>query len=195
MSEWKYVDVICQCGRESSIRIDQFNRKGGVWTCRSCAYKGRESPIKGKGIKNDSQKLGAYKSYVRAKSRVMKNHKGAYTNIEFGFKSFDQWFAELGPRPEGMSIDRINNNGHYEPGNVRWATQAEQNRNRRSNIVLEYNGEKLCMTDAARVSGIPYGTLEKRVKAGCPPSHMFVKGRWRYRNGALAPLNQCQKEQ
>lgn len=51
--------------------------------------------------------------------------------IKFLFTSFEQFFAELGPRPEGMSLDRIENDGNYEVGNVRWATLEEQNSNRR----------------------------------------------------------------
>lgn len=181
-----YWDQPCpSCGVVRSIRKDR-----PVTQCRSCAYKGRTPANKGKGVKNDPQQLGAYKSYTRAKRRVECNHKGAYANVEFRFESFEQFFAELGPRPEGMSVDRYpNNKGHYEPGNVRWATQAEQNRNVSRNVMVEYKGEMLCMTDAAKASGIPYGTLEKRIKAGCPPSHLFMKGRWRYKNGALAPLD------
>jgi hypothetical protein len=98
--------------------------------CRSCAYTGRSNPKKGTGVKNDPNKLGARNSYYKAKQRVKTNHKNAYRCVEFKFKSFDEWFAELGPRPEGMTVDRIDPMGHYEPGNVRWATVEEQARNR-----------------------------------------------------------------
>jgi hypothetical protein len=101
-----------------------------VTRCRSCASKGRTNARKGKGIKNTPEMQGAYNSYHKARRRVRTNHNGAYTNIEFRFTSFDEWWNELGERPEDRSVDRINNDGHYEPGNVRWATRTEQSNNR-----------------------------------------------------------------
>jgi len=54
--------------------------------------------------------------------------------IEFRFQSFEEFFAEIGPRPEpkfAYSLERNDNNGHYEKGNIRWATKVQQARNRR----------------------------------------------------------------
>jgi len=81
-----------------------------------------------------------YTAYDDAKRRCRKpTHKSwkdyGGRGIEFRFTSFPQFFAELGPRPEGMSLDRKDNDGHYEPGNVRWATWSEQRRNQRKRKV------------------------------------------------------------
>lgn len=51
--------------------------------------------------------------------------------IEFRFTSFEEFYICLGPRPPGYTLDRIDNDGHYEKGNVRWATRQEQNLNKR----------------------------------------------------------------
>ena len=80
--------------------------------------------------------IPAYRSYRNAKARCRNNsgdyHLYAGRGIKFLFESYEQFFAELGPRPKGMSLDRIDNNGHYEPGNVRWATPEQQIANSRN---------------------------------------------------------------
>lgn len=77
-----------------------------------------------------------YSSYCNAKKRCNNPKEIGYANyggrgIKFLFTSFEEFFAELGPRPDGTSIDRIETNGHYAPSNVQWSTQSTQAFNRR----------------------------------------------------------------
>lgn len=77
-----------------------------------------------------------YQQFCDAKSRCRNPNNKSFKNyggrgIEFKFDSYDEFEKELGEKPIGYTLDRINNNGHYEVGNIRWASKEDQNRNRR----------------------------------------------------------------
>jgi hypothetical protein len=79
---------------------------------------------------------------------------------------FEAFCRDLPPRPSPQhTIERINNDGGYEPGNVRWATRLEQARNQRSNVWITANGKTMLMRDWSRETGIPEPTLHRRLKA------------------------------
>jgi len=82
-------------------------------------------------------------------------------------ESFENFQSDMGKRPSTKhSIDRIDGEGHYEPGNCRWVTSKVQGRNKRNNIVLTVDGESLCVSEWSERTGIPYGTIYARVRSG-----------------------------
>lgn len=124
----------CTCGVQKEVRDDALRRKSA--TTLSCGCLSREQSSAGNRTHGMTE-TPEYQAYSQARDRctnrknVRWKHYGG-RGIKFLFDSFEQFFAELGARPSPeLSLDRRNNDGHYEPGNIRWATDVEQNNNRR----------------------------------------------------------------
>lgn len=80
---------------------------------------------------------------------------------------FDDFLNHVGLRPSKLhSLDRIDNDRGYEPGNVRWATRSVQSRNSRHAVMVEANGERLCLVDWAEKLGVKVNALIKRKLRG-----------------------------
>ena len=134
---------LCSCGNECKASIHHLHARDR----KSCGCLQRERANGPKYTKHGHARQGhkspVYRTYIRAKDRCTNPNTQNYQNyggrgIEFRFNSFEEFFAELGPKPEPKelySIDRINNEGHYEVGNVRWSTQEMQQSNKRPRLV------------------------------------------------------------
>jgi hypothetical protein len=80
-------------------------------------------------------------------------------------KSYQAFRDHVGQRPTPRhSLDRIDNNDGYKPGNIRWATPAEQSANRRVTVKLTIDGKQTSITEAAQAAGVSYATMHRRVK-------------------------------
>ena len=99
-----------------------------------------------------------------------------------GIRICDEWkndfvkfYENIGIKPgKEYSIDRVNNDGNYEPGNCRWATPKEQARNRRSSVYFEYNDNKMLLIDISKAVGIKYDVLYQRIfKYNWSPNRAF----------------------
>lgn len=92
-----------------------------------------------------------------------KNYGGRGIIICERWNDFALFLFDMGPRPYGTSIDRINVNGNYEPINCRWATRKEQARNSTNCVFLEHNGQRKTMAEWGETTGIGGDTIEARI--------------------------------
>jgi hypothetical protein len=134
------VEVTCpQCNTTRLARGDvarKAEREGRELWCKPCRnqkrFDNKPHPRKGTGVVNDPDLKRTRSSFYKAKYRCKQGakHHPAYENVEFRFKCLQDLIDEIGIRPEGKTLDRINGLGHYETGNVRWANTFEQAQNR-----------------------------------------------------------------
>lgn len=115
-----------------------------------------------------------YKIWVGMRSRCSNPNAVQFKNYgargicvcERWQQSFANFLADMGDKPAGKSLDRINNDGNYEPGNCRWATPAEQRRNQRNCVHIEFNGLRMTVEEWGRHIGIHPAVVRRRVNEG-----------------------------
>lgn len=127
---------LCECGEETTAQANNL-RSGNT---RSCGCLGRESSvINGKANKKHGYAhTRTYQSWRAMKKRCYLPQNPSYARYggrgirvcKRWFYSFEAFLADMGERPPGTSLDRINNDDHYKPSNCRWATPKEQSANR-----------------------------------------------------------------
>ena len=120
--------------------------------------------------------------------------------VALKWESRQEFFDHVGDRPAGMTIDRIDNDGDYTPGNVRWATRAEQQYNKRHKAFVEIDGEKHRLFDLAQQSGLSRNTIEARVRRGLSMAEVLSPERQRDLSGlalggVVSGIKQQQKTQ
>lgn len=118
-------------------------------------------------------RTGAHRSWRAMKNRCLnKNNKDWPYYGGGGIKICDRWLdfnnflKDMGERPPGLSLDRIDNCGNYEPKNCKWSSVRDQRRNRRTAVLIEHNGQTKNQQDWARDLGLDISTIQRRRKRG-----------------------------
>ena len=159
---------ICDCGKEIDVSSNSL-LKGNTKSC-GC-YK--LDLISNRNKTHAESKTKLYQIWVSMRKRCVNKNDKAYQNYgargirvcdewKNSFENFRNWCLENGYK-QGLSIDRIDNNGNYCPENCRWTTRYYQSRNTRGNHIIEYNGKQYIMRDLANLLGIKYSTLAARL--------------------------------
>ena len=160
-----YLLCQCECGATKEVIIK--NLKSGQ--SKSCGCVGRKKTSE-RNQKHGLRFTRTWRIWQAMKNRCYNKNVPQYHNYGGrGISVCDAWrndfmsfYNDVGEAPEGKSIDRIDNDGNYEPGNVRWSTAKEQGRNKSNNTKI--NG--VCITEISRSLGGNHALVRKRLNRG-----------------------------
>lgn len=158
----------CDCGIDKYIRYR--NLAQGT---RSCGCNNIKLFIE-RATSHELSHSPEYQVWHKAKQRCFNPNTKAFksyggrgiTMCPEWTESFARFYADMGPRPAGYTLERTDVNGDYESGNCIWASTKAQSRNKRSNTFVTHDGETLCIADWAERLGVSYRTLAERYHKG-----------------------------
>lgn len=160
----------CDCGNKFESSGSKI-RSGETVTCPACS----KERVRLSRVKHGMRKTAEYRIWTHIKSRCynekvpeFKHYGGRGISMcDRWLSSFNNFIADMMVRPTNKhSIDRIDNNGNYEPSNCRWATSSEQANNTRSNRKITINGTTKNMGQWANENGLRHESVYKRLKRG-----------------------------
>jgi len=167
----------CQCSCGNVCEVRSGNLKNGHTNSCGC-FKSAINTTHG------GSRLCEYRIWNLMRQRcsnknlkTFKHYGGrGITVCERWRNSFDAFLDDMGRRPsEKHSIDRIDNNGNYEPGNCRWTTQRQQSRNKRTNRKILFNGLLLSVIEWCEITGVSKNCLLTRLNRGWSVEQALTK--------------------
>lgn len=160
----------CSCGKIHSVRQDAL-LSGAT---RSCGHLQKEYALTGDAHRthgmSETPIWHTWKSMLRRCEEVghkdYPNYGGRGITVCEEWHTFENFYADMGDKPEGMSIERTRNNEGYNPNNCVWATKKVQARNTRNTHYVIVGGRRVSLAEAVEGSGVPYHTAKSRIYRG-----------------------------
>lgn len=170
----------CECGTIRSVTAYHL-LNGSSLSCGCLNREVTSTRVRAHGLSHTPE-YQAWSLMVRrctdTKDRAFKNYGGRGIKVcerWLGRDGFTAFLADIGAKPTpDHSLDRRNPNGDYDPANCRWATRAEQSRNKRNNVLITHNGQTKCITDWSQETGLRVGTIRVRLQSGWSPEEALT---------------------
>jgi len=170
LSYWK---CRCDCGNERNVSLG--NLRGGSTTSCGCFKNELFTKLLTKhGCTAHGKVTSEYRAWAAAKSRCHNENNRMYCwygargirMCERWFNSFESFLSDMGTKPKGMTLDRIDNDGNYEPSNCRWADYRTQNNNKKHNRRIRAFGEIMTAAQWARKFRLTSSIISNRIRWG-----------------------------
>lgn len=154
----------CDCGGQSIVKSGNL-RSGNSTSCPSCRYRNAVGTPKHGHRKSDADTSPTYKTWKAMKHRLVRKSFRTYASIDMDprWAEFDAFLADMGDRPDGMTLDRKDNAVGYWKHNCRWATAVTQTRNRRISLLFEWKGRTLPIAEWAKELGMSFTDAYDRI--------------------------------
>lgn len=182
-------ECLCDCGKESEVRI--YNLLNGI--TRSCGCLKNELTIQRtveRMKSHPTRGLSKSKIYMQWSGMKARCENSAHIHFEYyggrgisvceRWQTFGNFLEDMGYLPPGMTLDRIENDLGYLPGNCRWATRKEQANNKRGNHLIAVGDETMTLRQASEKFGINYSTFCTRIAEGWPIEKAILSGRQKH---------------
>lgn len=163
----------CEIKRGDTVSCGCWHRVCAAWVGKSQAKHGLE------GTRAYSSWSSMMKRCYSETSSSLHRYGGRGITVCRRWHNVANFVKDMGQPKRGLSLDRIDNNGNYEPGNCRWATQKEQMNNVSYNRVITYLGERMTVAQAADRFGIKYSRLLCRLRRGWTPAEAITSRRYK----------------
>ena len=165
-NKWK---CLCDCGNVHFVR-GQHLRQGRTVSCGCHNGRVMAARLTTHGESRKGAVSTKFMTWMNMRSRCentknnrFANYGGRGIKVCDRWQSFDNFLSDMGRRPPGSSLDRIDNDAGYEPDNCRWATRKEQARNTSRNRIITWNGVSLLLCEWEEMVGIPASVIKKRI--------------------------------
>lgn len=163
-------ECICECGKATFTFTTNLTR-GRTKSCGCTRAQSIGTAHRTHGESGSGRRIVEYELWSHMLERCRRRDSSGWGKygargicVHPRWHSYENFLADMGRRPSSAySLERINNDGDYAPGNVRWATAKEQARNRRSSNIVTAYGKTMTVAEWAEESGIKYGTLWSRL--------------------------------
>lgn len=162
-------ECMCDCGNVTFVTTNNLRKPSGTKSCGCALIDHLIRTNRTHGMSGTPTHVSWRKMLERcndAKNNEFARYGGRGIAVCERWLTFENFFADMGERPQGKTVDRKDNNQGYTPENCVWSDSFEQQRNTRKAVIVEFHGAEARLVDLCAHSGLPYSTVYQRWSRG-----------------------------